>query len=120
MSSRSACAKRLLIILTSHGAGTQTFQPVRPAEFYSADPWRAADKTSLAARQRSATPLGAQAKSLCSCESNFQKRRQNPKTRDDCATQCAGNFRDPAFATSMVNRHFENAQTGPGRFHLHF
>src|SRR6266581_9093817 len=84
MSCRSACAKRLLIILT--------------------------------VARWSAIP--APVKSLFS-ESDFQKRRQDPKTRDERATQCSGNFRFPTPATSMINRHFQNAQPCSGRFHLH-
>src|SRR6266481_276748 len=56
---------------------------------------------------------------LCSRESDFQKCRQDPKTGDERAPQCSGNFRYPTLATSMINGHFENAQACSGRFHLH-
>src|SRR5438552_1272239 len=121
MSRRGTCAKRLLYtsnVARLIGIGTQTFQSVCPAEFYSAEA-DTSRKNVPFPQQRSATPLVAQATSLCSEEGDFQKCRQDPKAGDERAPQCSGNFRFPTLATSMINGHFENAQACSGRFHLH-
>src|SRR5205814_10654451 len=98
--------------------GARTVRSGRPAGVYSAEAWTAAENASPC-QERSATPLDAQASSLWPEEGDFQKCRQDPKAGDERAPQRSGNFRFPTLATSMINGHFENAQSCSGRFHLH-
>ena len=49
-----------------------------------------------------------------------QERRDNAGTGDKCPAQCAGDFRFPTRASTMVYWNFEDSQPAARGFHLHF